>query len=239
MEMGRKGASQLTTDQREVLLRPFTLEEVQSAVAGLNGEGAPGPNGLPVLFYKEFWALVKGGVMATLEELRSPQVNMERINKSYLFLLSKRQGAENVNEYRPISLSNSICLILAKVLANRLKEVIKELIGPFQYSFIPGRQLPDSVVMAGEILAAWKAQGTKGFMWKVDFTKAYDSLDWQFLWVVPGRVDQVDEAMCDIPFFLSAVEWAANRRVDLATKRDQTRVPISSNVVRPCSKCLI
>ena len=51
------------------------------------------------------------------------------------------------------------------------------LIGPFQYAFIPGRQLQDSVVMAGEILAAWKVQRTKGFMWKVDFAKAYDSLD--------------------------------------------------------------
>ena len=172
------------TNQRDILIRPFTLEEVQFAIAGLKGEGAPGPDGLPVLFYKEFWALVKGDVMAALEELRSPQANMERINKSYLFMLPKRQGAESVNDYRPISLSNSIYLIVAKVLANRLKEVIGELIGPFQYAFIPGRQLPISVVMAGEILAAWKEQGTKGFMWKVDFAKAYDSLDWQYLWVV-------------------------------------------------------
>ena len=115
------------------------MEEVQSAIAGLNGEGAPGPNGLLVLFYKEFWALVKGDVMATLEELRSPQANMDKINKSYLFMLPKKQGAENVNDYRPILLSRSIYLIMAKVLANRLREVIEELIGPFQYAFIPGR----------------------------------------------------------------------------------------------------
>ena len=147
-------ASQLTPEQRVILVRPFTMEEVQSAIAGLNGEGAPGPNGLPVLFYKEFWALVKGDVMATLEELRSPQANMEKNNKSYLFMLPKKQGAENVNDYRPMSLSHSIYLIMAKVLANQLREVIEELIGPFQYAFIPRRQLLDSVVIAGEILAA-------------------------------------------------------------------------------------
>ena len=156
--------SQLTPKQRDSLVRPFTVEEVQAALAGLNSEGSPGLDGLPVLFYKEFWAMVKGDVMATLEELRSPQANIEKINKSYLFMLPKRQGAESVNDYRPISLSNSIYLIMAKVLANRLREVIEALIGPFQYAFIPGRKLPDSVVMAGEILAAWKAQGTKGFM---------------------------------------------------------------------------
>ena len=59
--------------------------------------------------------MIKGDVMATLEELRSPQANMEMINKSYLFMLPKRQVAENVNDYRPISLSNSIYLIVAKV----------------------------------------------------------------------------------------------------------------------------
>ena len=72
---------------------------MQAALAGLTGEGSPGPDGLPVLFYKEFWALVKGDVRATLEELRSPQANMEKINKSYLFMLPKRQGAESVNDY--------------------------------------------------------------------------------------------------------------------------------------------
>ena len=174
---------QLTPDQRDSLVRPF-VEEVQAAIAGLKGEGSPRPDGLPVLFYEEFWALAKGDVMVTLEELRSPQANMEKINKSYLFMLPKRQGAESINDYRPIALSNSIYLIMAKVLANRLKEVIEALIGLFQYALISGRQLPDSVVLAGEILAAWKAQGTKGLMWKVDFAKAYDSLDWRFLWVV-------------------------------------------------------
>ena len=46
--------SQLTLDQRDSLVRPFVEEEVQATTAGLNGEGSPGPDGLPVLFYKEF-----------------------------------------------------------------------------------------------------------------------------------------------------------------------------------------
>ena len=114
---------------------------------------------------------------------------------------------------------------MAKVLVNRLREVIGVLIRPFQYAFIPGRQLPNSVVMAGEIFVAWKVQGTKGFMWKVDFVKAYDSLDWRFLVGgsteegFPGGVDQVDEAVCDIPVFFSFSKRAAVRRVDSATKR--------------------
>ena len=155
MEMGRKGG--ISTQDRSEGSLVAAVHDGGGAVRCCVAEWRrcpPGPDRFQVLFYKEFWALVKGDDMATLEELRSPQANMERINKSYLFVLPKRQGAENVNEYRSVSLSNSIYLIVAMVLANGLKEVIEELIGPFQYAFIPGRQLPDSVVMAGEILAA-------------------------------------------------------------------------------------
>ena len=86
-------------------------------------------------------------------------------------------GAKQVGDFRPISLSNSIYLIIVKALANRLREVINYLVGPAQSTFIPGRQMVDSVVMVEEIVAAWQRRGTKGFMWKLDFVKAYDSID--------------------------------------------------------------
>ena len=36
----------------------------------------------------------------------------------------------------------------------------------------------DSMVVVEEIVATWQRHGTKGFMWKLDFAKAYDSLNW-------------------------------------------------------------
>ena len=85
-------------------------------------------------------------------------------------------------DFQPISLSNSLYLIMAKVLANRLQEVIDELVDPFQLTFIPGQQLVDRAVMAGEIITEWRRSATKGFLWKVDFAKAFNSINWKFLW---------------------------------------------------------
>ena len=77
--------------------------------------------------------------------------------------------------------------IIAKVLANRLREVMDNLISPLQSAFIPGRQMIDNIVMAEEIVAAWRRFGTAGFLWKVDFAKAYDSIDWRYFWNVLRR----------------------------------------------------
>ena len=70
-----------------------------------------------------------------------------------------------MEDFRPISLSNSSYLIIA----NRLRGVIGKLVGPFQSAFISGRLLVDSITIAGEIIADWQRKGTKGFMQKVDF----------------------------------------------------------------------
>ena len=71
------------------LVRPFSEEEVQAAIKGLNGEGSPRLDGFLVLFSKDFWDLVMPDVMAIFKEFRQVNFGMERINKSHLFLRPK------------------------------------------------------------------------------------------------------------------------------------------------------
>ena len=89
---------------------------------------------------------------------------MDCLNKAFLVLIPKCQGTEQVGDFWPISLSNSLYLIIAKAVANRLREVINYLVRPAQSTFIPGKQMANSVVIVEEIVAAWQCSGTKGFM---------------------------------------------------------------------------
>ena len=168
-------------------MRPFSREEVWVAVKGLNSEGAPGSDGLSVFFFDEFGDLTEADVMGMLEKFRHCTTDLDRPNKSHLFLLPKHAGAIRVGNYPPIALSNSIYLILAETLANRMQEVIGTVVGPFQSAFIPRRHLIDSVLLAGEIVASWQRKGTKGSKWKVDFSKAYDTISWKFLRASIGK----------------------------------------------------
>ena len=158
-------------------MRPFTEQEVLPAIKGLHSEGAPGLDIFLVLFLRELWDVVKAEVLGIPDELYAGNRRIERINKSYLFLLPKCLGAVRVGDFHPVSLSNSIYLIIVKVLANRIREVIDELVDPFQLTFIPGLQLVDSPIMAEDIITEWRRSATKGFLWNVDFAKAFISTD--------------------------------------------------------------
>ena len=181
------GASTISTAQQHELTLPFSEDEVKQAIRGLNAEGAPGPDGIPVFLYLECWDAIGAEVMATVEDFRAGRCNMDRLNRAYIILLPKVEGAEHIGDFRSISLSNSIYLIIAKVLANRLRSALRDIINPFQSAFLPGRQMSEGIVLAEEIVAAWRRDRTPGFLWKVDFSKAYDSLDWRFLWNVLRR----------------------------------------------------
>ena len=174
-------ASTLPLDQQQKLICNFSPEKVKTVVWGLNSKGAPGRDGIPVFFYKECWEVVGPEVLAVLEEFRSGRCHMESLNKVYLVLQPKIVGAEQIGDFRPTALSNSIYLIIANVLANRMQGLLETLISPLQSAFISSRMMTDSVILAQEIVADWRRLGTVGFMWKVDFAKAYDSLDWHFL----------------------------------------------------------
>ena len=140
-----------------------------------------GLNGISIFFYKDCWAQVGPDIMALIEEFHASTYRMGRINQAYITLLPKVSRAERVGDFRPISLSNNIYLIITKVLANHLIGLLGTLISSLQSTFVPGRQMSDTVVVAEEIITDWRRLGTPGFIWKVDFAKAYDSLDWRFI----------------------------------------------------------
>ncbi|KAE8717707.1 hypothetical protein F3Y22_tig00110032pilonHSYRG00029 [Hibiscus syriacus] len=53
--------------------------------------------------------------------------------------------------------------------------------GPSQFAFIPGRQLLDCAFIANEGIDYWRKQGLQGVVLKVDFRRAYGSVEWTIL----------------------------------------------------------
>jgi hypothetical protein len=79
------------------------------------------------------------------------------------------------------NLVGSLYKILAKVLANRLKVVMGTIIADTQTSFVKNRQILDGILIANEVVDEARKAKKELMLFKVDFEKAYDSVDWGYL----------------------------------------------------------
>ena len=159
----------------------FTEEEVFSALSDLNGDKAPGPDGFPLSFWQSCWEFVKEEVMGFLKEFHEHDKFVKSLNSTFLVLIPKKAGAEDLRDFRPISLMGGLYKLLAKVLANRLKKVVGKVVSSAQNAFIEGRQILDATLIANEAIDFLLKRNESGVLCKLDIEKAYDHLNWNFL----------------------------------------------------------
>ena len=99
-------------------------------------------------------------------------------------LIPKKGGAEDLKDFRPISLVGGLYKWLAKVLANRIKGVLAKVISTSQNAFVEGRQIMDAVLVANEAIDSIVKSNKGAILCKLDIEKAYDHVDWTFLLAV-------------------------------------------------------
>ncbi|KAK4262491.1 hypothetical protein QN277_028046 [Acacia crassicarpa] len=153
-------------------------DEIKAALFSMGTYKAPGIDGFPPLFYKSNWATVGSAVCDFVKKVFKREVSLQQANQTLISLIPKRESVESVSHFRPISLCTVHYKCITKVLAMRLRGVMKDLISPFQSSFIKGRCIQDNILVGQEILHIMgKNRSKKGLMaMKIDLEKAYDRI---------------------------------------------------------------
>ena len=74
------------------------------------------------------------------------------MNSTFLALIPKEQNPSSIKRFRRISLCKYSYKIISKVISNRLKKVIPDIISKNQGGFIAGRQIYDNILMVQEAI---------------------------------------------------------------------------------------
>jgi hypothetical protein len=161
---------------------PFSDEEIWRAICLLPQDKAPGPDGFTGHFFKKCWPTIRADVMAAINSFynnRNRDLNL--LNKANIVLIPKKDGIEEISDFRPISLIHAVAKIITKTLALRLAPFMNSIISPCQSAFIKRRSIHDNFLYVRNLTRRFHKSKTLSLLIKLDISKAFDSVRWDYL----------------------------------------------------------
>ncbi|XP_022027924.1 uncharacterized protein LOC110929112 isoform X1 [Helianthus annuus] len=171
----------ITESEAELLIAPFSNSEIKDAIWECDGDRAPGPDGFNFKFIKRCWVGLQDDFTRLFNRFHNEGSLNSCCSSSFIALIPKVKDPTTPSDFRPISLIGVINKVISKVLVNRLKGVIGKLISEEQSAFLAGRSIMDGPLILNEVMGWLKKSKKKGMFFKVDISKAYDSVSWVFL----------------------------------------------------------
>ena len=120
--------NKVTSQMNDELTKPYTDEEVKIGLFQMFPTKSPGPDGYPAHFFQRNWELCGPEVTTAVLRILRGDDSPEVINDTFIVLIPKVASPTEFGQFRLISLYNVIYKIASKVLSNRLKKILPEII---------------------------------------------------------------------------------------------------------------
>ena len=172
----------LNSQEAEKLEGEITFEEAGKALKAMKHFKSPGTDGFTVEFFKMFWGKLGILVVRSLNAgFRKGELSCVQKEGIITCIPKGDKARDLIKNWRPISLLNVIYKIGSTVIANRIKLVLPTLINEDQTGFISKRFIGDNIRLIYDLIAYLEKNKKPGLLLNVDFEKAFDSLDWNFM----------------------------------------------------------
>ncbi|KAL5576703.1 hypothetical protein UlMin_018402 [Ulmus minor] len=119
----------VTRDMNEILLRPFSGEDVRKALMDMHPTKSPGPDGFPAIFFQNFWNIIGSDIIKAALHILNEQGDVGIWNSTLITLIPKVKEPKQVKDFRPISLCNVLYKIVYRAITNCFRLVLDEIIG--------------------------------------------------------------------------------------------------------------
>ena len=159
----------------------ITLEEITNAVKGLSSGKSPGPDGLSAEFYLKFLDLLGPYLVQVFNSCFLNSEMCDSMKVSHTRVVFKKGDAENLKNWRPISLLNIDYKICSKALSLRLAKVLEFIVSPDQTCSVPGHKITSNLHALRDILDYIDRTNETGILLSLDQEKAFDRVNRVFL----------------------------------------------------------
>ena len=172
----------LTNTDKQMCESEITTEECEKALKLLENGKSPGSDGFTTDFYKFFWSDLKDTLFNSyLESFETKSLSQFQKLGILNLLPKKDKDLRYLANWRPVSLLNTDYKILTKLLAIRLQKVITNIIDPDQVGYIKDRYIGENIRIMYDLLLYADIEELEAYVTQIDFEKAFDSIEWDFL----------------------------------------------------------
>ncbi|KAK6150274.1 hypothetical protein DH2020_015206 [Rehmannia glutinosa] len=166
-----------------------TSEDIKKALFDMNSESTAGPDGYSAAFYQKCWSIVQLDVVEAILDFFDGNIMPQSFTTTTIVLIPKVTHPKAWTDFRPISLCNVINKLISKILNDRLAKLLPLLIAPTQSGFVKDRWISDNILLAQELIHDIDQDWTHmNVALKLDMAKAYDRVQWKFLYQVLERM---------------------------------------------------
>lgn len=178
----------VTEDQNSALIKEITTEEINSAISKLKTNRAPGTDG----YTSEFYKLLREPVIPLLRNTFNWVLKGGEIPNSWreaFISVIPKEGKDKLDcsSYRPVSVLNQDYRLFTAILARRLEKSLPEIINQDQTGFIKQRQTQDNIRRTLHVMQNIIKRRLEAVILGLDAEKAFDSVRWDFLYMVMER----------------------------------------------------
>ena len=143
---------------------------------------SPGNDGIPIELLKFIWPNISSDLVAAFNEAHELG-SLSISQRQAVITLVEKKGKDRtyIRNWRPISLLNTDYKIASKALANRLIPLLPKLIHSDQTGYVTGRNMSDTLRSILDIMTYTEHKKIPGLMICLDFQKAFDTLEKDFM----------------------------------------------------------
>ena len=162
--------------------RKITGDEVNNTLKNTRNKVAPGSGGFGGGFYKVFWKFLKTIVVGAINEINENGELPITLRLGIIALIPKGDKDQKfINNWRPFILLETLYKLISATVANRLKPTLDKIIGKSQMAYSPGRYIAECTRNTYDIFTHAKENNLPGMLLLVEFEKAFDSVNFQFI----------------------------------------------------------